>query len=80
MKAKRSLAGSCHRSQIDPFRTFIASFDDLVGAREQRRRHVEAKRFGGLEVDHSSYLGRGLHRHVGRLLALEDAVDVFGRA
>ena len=44
------------------------------------RRHVEAERFGGLEVDHQLVLGRRLHRQVGRLLALEDAVDVAGRA
>ena len=44
------------------------------------RRHVEAERLGGLEVDHQLVLGRRLHRQVGRLLALEDAVDVAGRA
>jgi hypothetical protein len=27
------------------------SFDDLVGATEQRRRHGEAKRLGGLQID-----------------------------
>ena len=44
------------------------------------RRHVEAERLGGLEVDHQLVFGRRLHRQVGRLLALEDAVDVAGRA
>ena len=44
------------------------------------RRHVEAERLGGLEVDHQLVLGRRLHRQVGRLLALEDAIDVAGRA
>ena len=44
------------------------------------RRHGEAERLGGLEVDHQLVLGRRLHRQVGRLLALEDAIDVAGRA
>ena len=43
-------------------------------------RHVEAKRLGSLEVEHQLVFGRCLHRKVGRLLALEDAVDVAGRA
>jgi hypothetical protein len=30
-------------------------FDDLVGAGEQGRRHVQAERFRGFEVDQSSY-------------------------
>ena len=42
-------------------------------------RHFEAERFGGLEVDHQLVFGRRLHRQVGRLLALEDAIDVAGR-
>ena len=41
---------------------------------------VEPERLGGLEIDHQLVLGRRLHRQVGRLLALEDAIDVAGRA
>jgi hypothetical protein len=36
--------------------------DHLVGAGKQRRRHVEAERPGGLEVDHELQLGRKLNR------------------
>ena len=41
---------------------------------------VEAERLRGLEIDDQLVLGRRLHRQVGRLLALENAVDVAGRA
>ena len=44
------------------------------------RRHFEAKRLGGLQVDDQFVLGRRLHRQIGRLLALEDAIDIAGRA
>ena len=44
------------------------------------RRHREAERLRGLEIDHQFVFGRRLHRQVGGLLALEDAIDVAGRA
>src|SRR5262249_37120096 len=48
--------------------------------RENRRRNFEPQHFGSLEIDHEFVLGRRLHRKVGGLLALEDAIDVTGSA
>src|SRR5207248_4696375 len=47
-------------------------FDHLVGARAQRRRHVQAERSGGSEADDQFMLDRFLHRQVRRLGPLED--------
>jgi hypothetical protein len=52
----------------------------LVGAGEQRRWHLDAERLRSLEVEDRFVLGRRLHGQIGRLLALQDAVDVAGRA
>src|SRR4029453_10939490 len=55
------------------------SFDDLVGALLKQRRHVEAERLGGLEVDHQLELDRGLDWKLARFCALEDAIDIRRR-
>src|SRR5215467_5093316 len=56
--------------------TKIALFDHIVGTGKYGRRHVETQRLRRLEIEHHLVLGRCLHRQVGRVLALEDAVDV----
>jgi hypothetical protein len=55
-------------------------FDRLVRAQQDRCRHIEAKRLGGRHIEHGLVFHRQLHRQIGRLLALKDAVDVGGGA
>jgi hypothetical protein len=66
---------SANRVQSAPQKT-APLFDHLVGAGEERRRHGEAKLLRSLEIDHQLVFGRRLHRQVGWLLTLEDAVNV----
>src|SRR5829696_5758781 len=52
-----------------------ASLDHLVGAAEHGLWNGQAECVGGLEIDHRVVLRCRLHRQVGRLLALKDAID-----
>ena len=54
-------------------------FDHFVGGLLKMHRHVETQSFGRLEIDDGFVFGRHLHRQIGGLLALEDAIDVAGR-
>jgi len=57
-----------------------ASLNNFVCAREQRGRNREAERLSSLEIDYQLVLHRSLYWKVGRLLALENAIDVARRA
>jgi hypothetical protein len=56
-------SGSCQEE------TLARLFDQLVGAREQRRRHFDAERLGGRQIDNEIELGWLLDREVARLCA-----------
>src|SRR5262249_30126785 len=56
-------------------RTCRVLFDHLVGAGDERRRHREAKRLGGLEIDNEFELCGLLDRQIGGLNSLENFVD-----
>src|SRR5262249_48190145 len=51
-------------------------FDHLVGTGVDGRWECETYCLGGLKIDHELILGRRLHGHVGRLLALENTIDI----
>ena len=48
--------------------------DDLIGAKKKGRRDGDAKRRGGLHVDHQLELGGLLHWKIRGLRALQDLV------
>src|SRR5215203_928507 len=52
------------------------SFDHLVGAAEQRRRHGKPERAGGFEIDHQFEFCWLHDRQVGRLRSLEDLSNI----
>src|SRR5215471_5970310 len=67
-----------HQQETYAVQQVPALFDDLVGAREHRRRQAEVERLCSFQIDHQLVLGRRLDRHVTWLLALEDAIDITG--
>ena len=80
---RRTRAGCCARATSGQRRRAAEQRDELApphsitsSAARAARRHVEAERLGGLEIDDQFELGRLLDRQVGRLGALENAAGV----
>src|SRR5262245_1337202 len=71
---------NCRRGSFIAPPTPFTSFDYLVGTGEQRGRHFNAECLGCLEIDRQLVLRRRLHREVGGLGTLQDAIDVAGRS
>jgi hypothetical protein len=55
-------------------------FDHLVDTHQQRQWQHYAERLRGLEIDHQLELGWVLHRQLGRLAALENAINIEPRS
>jgi hypothetical protein len=66
---------SAGKFQFEP-PPLVSLFDHLVGAGDERRRHVETDRLGCLQVDDELELHCPQNRQVGRLLAFENAAGV----
>jgi hypothetical protein len=62
------MSQTCHMQTHAPQQKGL--FDHLIGAGEQRGRHRQAQRLGGLEIDREFDLRRLLDRQIGWLLTL----------
>jgi hypothetical protein len=78
---RRGLTGSCARRPctLMPAGGRTSLFDHLVGAGEQGRRNVDAKRLRGLQVDREHELLGLDNGQVRRLFAFENAPDIDAR-
>src|SRR5215831_7140117 len=77
---KADMCGATRDVRFGPIADIIALFDQLVGAVEHWRGHINSNGFGGPEVDHQLIFVQSLHWQVTRLLAFEYAIDVTRRS
>src|SRR5262245_45751001 len=74
---KRTCAVHQVMSALGQKRTLPILLDDLVGAGYQLRRNRKTKCLGSPEVDREIEFCRELNRKIARLLALENAGDIY---
>jgi hypothetical protein len=77
---KRTCAVQLGMSAMGQQRTLASLFDHFVSAGDQCGRNLKAERLCGFEIDCKLVFCRGLHRQVGWLLALQNAIDVSSGA
>src|SRR6516164_4940532 len=75
-----ALPGLDFHQLIAPALAGAFSFDDLVGAGEQRRRDVNAQHLGGRQVNYQGECRRLLDRQVSRSSAAQNFIHVTGGA
>src|SRR5262249_57405638 len=66
-----ALAREVNQSSWAGTRAFMHSFDQRVGARDERRRNFEAERLRGFQIDGQFEPGRLQHRQIGWARFLE---------
>src|SRR5262249_23029194 len=77
--AKRLLQQNLPIPAVSRCSKTVFLLDDLVGGHLHDQRHREAECLRRFEIDDEFDLGRLHHGKLGRLLTLEDAIDIEGR-
>src|SRR5262245_25347704 len=62
-----------------PKADMVTSLDQIICAGNQRKGYADAEFLGSFKINYQFVLGWCLHRKIGWLLSLEDAIDVAGR-
>src|SRR3974377_238154 len=74
-----SACALCAKSRHEQLQQNGGLLDHLIGGHLHDLWNCQAERLGGLEIDDEFDFRGLLHRKLGRLIALEDAIDIEGR-
>src|SRR5258708_32850141 len=75
----RAMSVSCQQETPAPQQTAFL-IDHLSGSRQQRWGDRQVESLRRLEIDNQFVVSRSLNRQVGRLLALQDTINITGCA